>query len=145
MYFQEANDFRFADLKIGQSETLGEGINVTVEMLQAFKNLSGDVSPCHVDEEFATSKGFKGQVVYGMLSASFYSTLVGVFLPGKYALFQKADIDFSKPVYVGDTLTVSGKITEMSEAVRQITIKAEIRNQNGERVSKARLEVGLTE
>lgn len=145
MYFQEANELHFADLRVGQSETLGDGVNVTAEMLSAFKDLSGDVSPCHVDEEFAVSKGFKGKVVYGMLSASFYSTLVGVFLPGKYALFQKADIDFCKPVYVGDTLTVSGKISEISEAVKQITIKAEIRNQNGERVSKARLEVGLTE
>lgn len=145
MYFQEANEFRFADLKVGQSETLGQDINITAEMLSMFKDLSGDVSPCHVDEQFSASKGFKGKVVYGMLSASFFSTLVGVFLPGKYALFQKADIDFCKPVYVGDILTVSGKITEMSAAVKQITIKAEIRNQNGERVSKAMLEVGLTE
>lgn len=114
-------------------------------MLDVFKDLTGDISPCHVDEKFAIFKGFKGKVSYGMLSASFYSTLVGVFLPGKYALFQKANIDFCKAVYIGDTLTVSGKITEMSVAVKQITIKAEIRNQNGEKVSKAILEVGITE
>jgi acyl dehydratase len=80
-----------------------------------------------------------------MLTASFYSTLVGVYLPGKYAIFQEADINFRSPAYIGDTLTVKGKITEIDPVLKRIYIKAEIQNQYGKKVSTAALAVGLTE
>jgi 3-hydroxybutyryl-CoA dehydratase len=114
-------------------------------MQNLFLDLTGDNSPCHVDGAFAREKGFKDRLVYGMLTASFYSTLVGVYLPGKYALFQEAHIDFRDPVYIGASLTVKGKITEINLALTRIYIKAEIRNQSGKKVSNASLAVGLTE
>lgn len=51
----------------------------------------------------------------------------------------------TKPVYVGDRLTVTGKVKELNEALKRVTIKARIRNQNGETVSRAILEVGVSE
>jgi 3-hydroxybutyryl-CoA dehydratase len=77
------------------------------------------------------------------LTASFYSTLIGVYLPGKYSIFQKSDISFNKPVYIGDTLSVSGKISDINYVLNRVVIKAEIRNQNKEKVSIATLVVGM--
>ncbi|MDR3164302.1 MAG: hypothetical protein LBU13_01880 [Synergistaceae bacterium] len=114
-------------------------------MQNLFLDLTGDNSPCHVDEKFALEKNFKGKVVYGMLTASFYSTLVGVYLPGKYALFQEAHINFRSPVYIGDALIIKGKITEIDPTLKRIYIKAEIQNQSGRKVSTASLVAGLTE
>ena len=144
---QKPNEFKLGDLYVGQEVSFPQELPepVTPEMQELFLKLTGDNSPCHVDETFAVGKGFKGKLVYGMLTASFYSTLVGVYLPGKYALFQEAHIDFCSPVYVGDALTVKGKITEIDPVLKRIYIKAEIRNQAGKRVSKASLAVGLTE
>jgi 3-hydroxybutyryl-CoA dehydratase len=147
--FQKPNEFRLADLFVGQEASFPavapSGESVSAEMQELFLGLTKDNSPCHVDEAFAREKGFKGKLVYGMLTASFYSTLVGVYLPGKYALFQEAHVNFSAPVYIGDILTVKGKITEIDSVLKRVYIKAEIRNQLGKKVSKASLAAGLTE
>jgi 3-hydroxybutyryl-CoA dehydratase len=83
-------------------------------------------------------------VVYGFLTSSFYSTLVGVYLPGKYALLQEVKkISFEKPVYIDDELTIHGIISFMNEAYKVIEIKAMIKNQNSEIISRAKINVGL--
>ena len=78
-----------------------------------------------------------------MLTASFYSTLIGVFLPGKYCILQGIDIQFNKPVYSGDHLTISGMVTYINDAYKQLEIKASIINQDHKKVSKALIKVGL--
>ena len=86
---------------------------------------------------------YRGRLVYGMLTASFYSRLVGVYLPGEKCLFRECDVQWPKPVYIGDTLTVTGKVSEIDERIHTVKIKAFIRNQNGEKVSRATLTVGV--
>lgn len=137
------NEYRFADISLG----LGHSFQVTVtqKMMEAFMDISGDCNPLHTDPVFAKSYGYSARVVYGMLTASFYSTLVGMHLPGKYALFQGADISFTAPVFLGDTLTVSGEVVSVHEAYRQIELKAQITNQNGEKVSRAKIRTGIHE
>lgn len=112
-------------------------------MMEKFKAVSGDNNPLHTDENFAREKGFKSRVVYGMLTASLYSCLTGEYLPGRNCLLQSVHADFLSPVFIGDTLTVSGKITEKYDSVRQIIIKAVIRNQDGKKVSRAKIEAGV--
>jgi 3-hydroxybutyryl-CoA dehydratase len=137
------NAYRWSDLHVGLSHEL----TVTVEprMMERFRDDTGDDNPLHTDPDFARERGFPGVVAYGMLTASFYSTLVGVHLPGRYALLHGVDASFMKPVFPGDTLTVSGSIVELHEAFRQIEIRAQVTNQRGERVSKAKIKVGLRE
>jgi acyl dehydratase len=151
------SEFRLDDLFVGQcippppplsNEQEYTGLlsfTVTEFMHRAFKEMTGDISPIHLSANYAKEKGFKDVLVYGMLTASFYSTLVGVYLPGKYGIFQKCDISFNKPVYIGDTLSVSGKISDIHHVLKRITIKAEIRNQHKEKVSAATLIAGVTE
>lgn len=80
-----------------------------------------------------------------MCTASLYSTLVGVYLPGKYCLFHKCDVEWPKPVYLGDVLTVKGKVKAIDEKTKRLTIHAEVRNQEGVKVSRAKLLVGIQE
>ena len=51
--------------------------------------------------------------------------------------------DFLAPVFIGDTLTVKGKLVEKNDSVRQLVIKAVIQNQHGKKVGKAKLEAGM--
>jgi len=77
-----------------------------------------------------------------MLTASLYSTLAGVYLPGKYSLIHSLeDLKFLKPVYAGDKLTVSGDVVDKDGQLGLIIIKAEIRNQENKCVSKAKIKV----
>lgn len=168
------NEYKFSDLKLGMTEefhtakvlrggasvsdmeTASERpagmpakddlpLEITQSSLDTFRDLTGDISPIHIDEQYAKERGYEGRVCYGMLTSAFYSTLVGVYLPGKYALFQEAHISMTKPVYIGDQLSVTGKITELNESLKRVTIKARIRNQKGETVSRATLAVGVSE
>ena len=135
------NTYRFKDIKIGLEECFS--IKVDSEKLNKFLEISGDENPLHIDAEYSKLKGFIGKVVYGMLTSAFYSTFVGVYLPGKYCILQGIDIQFSKPVYVDDTLTVTGKVSYINEAYKQVEIKAVITNQKNKRVSKATIKVGV--
>ena len=149
------NEYRFTDLSVGmelsfdhlENEKSGEGggIEITLCDLKKYQELSGDISPIHVDEDYAKKRGFRGRVCYGMLVSSFYSTLVGTYLPGRYAFLQEAKISMVRPVYVGDRLSVTGTVKELHVNLKRVTIKAHIRNQNGEIVSRAILGVGMSE
>ena len=135
------NNYKFEDLKIGMSESFT--ITVTEEMMDSFLNLSGDENPLHVDKEFALSQGYSDRVVYGLLTTSFISKLIGVLLPGRYCLLQGIELKYSKPVYVGDILIVRGVVDELHESVQRLTLKVEIINQDEKKVVKGKVEIGF--
>jgi 3-hydroxybutyryl-CoA dehydratase len=135
------NEFVFSDIQVGLTQSFERVIDES--MLTKFMEISGDINPMHIDREYALSKGYKDRVVYGMLTSTFYSTLVGVYIPGKYALLHGIEIQFSKPVFIGDTLTVEGKVSFINEAYQQIEIKAVIKNQDGLKISKATIKAGV--
>jgi len=135
------NEYKFKDIKIGLLESFNKKINIS--MMEKFLDISNDINPLHIDKEYAKDKGFPDKVVYGLLTSSFYSTLVGVHLPGKYCILQGIEIFFFKPVYIDDELKISGKVSYINEAYKQIEIKATIVNQESEKVSKATIKVGV--
>ena len=136
------NTYCFSEVFVGQKESFE--VTITEETEKCFRNLTGDCNPLHHDDAFACEIGdgrFKSHVIFGMLTASYYSTLAGVYLPGKYSLIHSMNIKFQKPVYPGDTLTISGEITDKQEELKLIQVKGTIRNQNGQNVSKADMKV----
>ena len=135
------NEYALADISVGMAHEFS--VTVTPEMTTRFVGISGDVNPLHVDRNYAESKGFRDSVVHGMLTSTFYSTLVGVYLPGKYCLLQGIKITFHQPVFAGDQLNVRGEVTHVTEALRVITVRGSITNQHGEVVSKAQIQVGF--
>lgn len=135
------NRYGFDELAVGQSESFSAVI--TEEKMALFCALTGDVSPIHMDADFAKARGHAGRVVYGMLCASLFSTLAGVYLPGETCLLHSVESRFAKPVYIGDTLTITGKISEKNETFREVTIKAVIVNQDGVRVTRGVIKAGV--
>ena len=131
----------FEDMTVGKKASFSR--TVTAGMMDAFAAISGDENPLHTDETYAREQGQPGRVVYGMLTASLYSALCGMYLPGERSLLQGAEVKFHKPVFIGDELTVEGTIAERHEELRVIRVRAVIRNQRGKRVSSAVLQVGV--
>ncbi|MCF0146185.1 MAG: MaoC family dehydratase N-terminal domain-containing protein, partial [Eubacterium sp.] len=76
-------------------------------------------------------------------TASFFSTLAGVYLPGKDCLLHSAEVSFRKPVYPGTVLTVSGKVQDIREHLNVFTIKVTITNQDGEKVCTGKIRAGI--
>jgi 3-hydroxybutyryl-CoA dehydratase len=137
------NDYQWTDLAIGLRAEFK--VRLTVEMLDSFATLSGDVNPLHLDQDFAHAAGFPGRVAFGLLTSAFYSQLVGVHLPGRKALLEGIDIDFKSPAAIGDLLSVSGQVSFLTEAYRRLELKARIDNESGKAVSKATIRVRLRE
>ena len=137
------NCYRFEDIRIGLSHSFE--VTVTQEMMDMFLKISSDSNPLHTEKDYAQERGFRERVVYGMLTASFYSTLVGVYLPGKHGMLHGIDVSFLKPVFVEDKLSVEGRVSHTNEAYKRVEIKADIINQEGVKVSTAKIRVGLNE
>ena len=134
-------EYIFSEIKKGLRHSFEKIL--TEDKMQKFYEISGDSNPMHLDSVYARSNGMRNKVVFGMLSSSFYSTLVGVYLPGKYALLHQINLQFSNPVFVGDKLTISGEVTAIHENFRQIEVKAQILNQNLEKISRAKIKIGI--
>lgn len=138
------NEYRYTDIYIGQEEAFS--VTISEDKMEMFKSITGDSNALHNDSEFAKWGGYNGRVAYGFLVASFYSTLAGVYLPGKWSLiYDVAELGMLAPVYIGDELTVSGKVVDKDDAYRILTLRIQIRNQDGKRVSKGRMRVIVRE
>lgn len=137
------NTYTFDEIAIGQKESFS--VTVTEDVRDKFRDITGDVNPLHNDLEYAKSMGHDRCVAFGMLSASYLSTLAGVYLPGKNSLIQKTEVNFRKPVYVGDTLTITGEVTDKSDTFKVIEVKVEIKNQDNVKVVRGKMEIAVAE
>ena len=123
-----ANELSYNDISIGQQETFI--IKITASMVEKFSNLSGDLNPLHMDNEFAESSLFKKRIVHGMLLSSFFSQLIGMKLPGKNALYFSQTLNFRSPCYIDDEIKVVGKVIEKSDSTQIITVSTSIFNKS---------------
>lgn len=136
------NHYTLSEMTPGLTEHFT--VTITPEMMAQFAAVTGDVSPIHIDTDYARGRGYPDRVVYGMLAASFFSTLAGVYLPGEHCLLHGVECRFARPIFVGDTLTITGTVISVSEAVAEAEIKAVITNQDGKRVTRGTIKAGLS-
>lgn len=118
-----------ADVRDYDIESLREGMSyhytthITLKDVEAYADVCGDCSPLHVDQQFGADSPFGGNLVHGMLIASHFSTLVGVFLPGKNCLLAGMDVEFVRPVPVGSEITVSASVASIQRIQGMILVK----------------------
>ena len=120
---------RIDDLKVGQNESIRR--TILAEDVAAFARLSGDYNALHIDDEFAARTEFAERVVHGFLHASLLSTLIGMRLPGRGALYLGQTIEFSAPVFIGDTVEATATIEGIDRETRIVTLRTESMNQDG--------------
>ena len=122
------NELSYNDISIGRQESFI--MKITESMVEKFSNLSGDLNPLHMDNEFAESSSFKKRIVHGMLLSSFFSQLIGMKLPGKNALYFSQTLNFRSPCYIDDEIKVVGKVIEKSDSTQIITVSTSIFNKS---------------
>jgi len=125
----KAAEWTYPNIRVGQYWSLEKTFNTSD--VEKFASLSGDFSPLHVDPGYASATEYGECVVHGMLLAALFSQLVGMWLPGKHALYLGQDLSFRVPVLVGETVTASGKVIAKNDATRTITLTTEIRRRDG--------------
>ena len=122
-------DYSFDKIEVGLKHSFEVIIND--EIVGNFAKISGDFNPLHMDEQYAIKTKFGKRVCHGMLLSSFFSRLVGMYLPGKNALYFSQNLNFVGPCFIGDQVTIKGEVTDKSESTKIIKLKNKIKNQNG--------------
>ncbi|HIA10114.1 MAG TPA: MaoC family dehydratase [Candidatus Nitrosopelagicus sp.] len=125
----ELSEYTFDEIEIGLTKQFQ--ITITESMIDDFAKLTGDFSPIHMDKDYASTTTFEKRVVDGMLLASFLSKIVGMYLPGKHALYFSQSLDFRQPCFIGDTITVSSIVIDKSPSTKILKIESKITNQVG--------------
>lgn len=134
---------RIEDIDVGQSATLE--VAVTESLVRSFADYSGDQNPLHMDAGFAARTRFKRPVAHGLSYASLFSHLVGTRLPGPGALWTSQSFQFLKPANIGDTLTLSVRVTGRSSAAKSLNLDCLVTNQDDEVILTGAGEVTLVD
>lgn len=100
--------------------------------IELFSALSGDRQPLHTNPELAKASRFGGVIVQGGVTTGLLNAVVAEQLPGPGSVFLNVDWNFSKPVYLEDTVTATVEILEVRADKPICVIKTVITNQNGE-------------
>ena len=132
---------RVEDFEVGQHASFTK--TFTEEDVQRFIEITGDVNPLHIDEAFAAGTPFGRRVLHGMLTASIFSTMIGMLLPGTGAIYRSQTIRFLLPVHIDETVTAHFVVRSIDRAKHRLEIDAWIENEAGEHVIEGTCEVGL--
>jgi len=120
------SELTFEHIEIGQKKEFQ--VRITESLVNDFAKLSGDYNPLHMDDEYSKSTKFHGRVVHGMLLASFLSRMVGMYLPGKNALYLSQSLEFHNPCFLNDEIIISSVVIDKSASTKIIKIESNIRN-----------------
>ena len=132
---------KYSDLKVGQKASVKK--TITEDDISSFVEIAGDENPLHVDALFAEQTFFGQRIAHGMLSASLFSTLVGMHIPGTGAIYKSQTLEFLRPVFIGDTLIAWFEIIALDPEEELIEIKSWIENQDGQKVVTGRAVTSL--
>src|SRR5689334_17322927 len=129
----------FDEIRVGDSARLSR--TLTREDVELFAVMSGDVNPTHVDDEYAQSDTFHKIIAHGMWGGALISTLLGTKLPGPGTIYLGQTLRFSRPVALGDTITVSVKAAAKDGQHHRVKFECECTNQRGEAVIRGDADV----
>lgn len=129
----------FDEINVGDSASLSR--TLTNEDIQTFAIMSGDISPTHLDPEYAKSFTFREIIAHGMWPGVLITTVLGTELPGPGTIFLDQTIHFVRPVRLGDTVTVTVTAKQKFGHTHHIIFHCLCVNQDGEEVIVGEAEV----
>jgi acyl dehydratase len=134
---------RFDQVKVGDALPPLKLPPISRHQLALYCGGSGDHNPIHVDIDFAKKFGFKDVFAHGMLSMAFLGRLVTNWVPQKQV--RALGTRFTSITWVGDVITVSGKVTGKREANGEKLVDLELKctNQNGQDTLQGNATVAL--
>ena len=114
---------------------LGDSASVT-KTVYLFAGITGDLNPAHTNEVSASQTQFGGRIAHGILGAGFISAVLGMKLPGPGTIYLGQELKFTKPVYIGDTVTATCTVRELFPEKNIVKLDTVCTNQHGDVVIK---------
>ena len=129
----------FEDYTVGESRTsVGRTITETDIVLHAGQ--TGDFFPHHMDAQWTATQPFGQRIAHGTLILSVGVGMTAGDINPQSMSYGYDRIRFIKPVFIGDTITVTAEITEKAEHAKRpddfgyVHELVTIANQHGETV-----------
>jgi 3-hydroxybutyryl-CoA dehydratase len=117
---------------IGQKASISK--TITMQDIEKFADLTGDINPLHIDIEYCKERLFKKPIAHGMLVASLISNAIGNNLPGKGSIYLNQVLKFALPVFPDDTITATVVIDDIDNDKNIIKLLTNCKNQDGKLV-----------
>jgi acyl dehydratase len=133
----------FDELEAGDRFTT-RGRTVTEADVAGFAGLTGDFHPQHTDAEWAAASPFGGRIAHGLLVLSFAAGLVPFDPERVMALRRVRDVVFKRPVRLGDTIRVQGRVADVrpvDDAAGLVAVALDVKGADGRTVMRATVEV----
>lgn len=131
---QKIENKTFDEMVEGQSASMTR--TLTKQDIELFGIMSGDLNPTHYSDEFAAQTVKKKKVLgHSLWIGTLMSNLLGNELPGAGTVYKGQDLDFHRPLELGDTLTVTVTVKEKRERGHIVLFDCLAINQDGEKVA----------
>ncbi|MCL5776254.1 MaoC family dehydratase [Limibaculum sp. FT325] len=104
----------------------------TMQDVEMFSAMTGDMNPLHYDAEAAGRSPFGGLIVQGGVTSGLLNALVAEDLPGPGTVFLGVEWRFTKAVMVGERITGRVEVTSVRDDKPICTLATEVRNEAGE-------------
>jgi 3-hydroxybutyryl-CoA dehydratase len=118
---------------------VGEKVAFTRTLTEAdvalFIGTTWDVNPLHTDEIYCSATPFRHRIVPGLLTASLLTHLGGLWA----FLATEMEFKFLAPVYVGDSLTAEGEVSQVDAENGSVLLVCRCINQAGKEVLLANI------
>ncbi|MHA2270623.1 MAG: MaoC/PaaZ C-terminal domain-containing protein [Candidatus Hodarchaeales archaeon] len=112
---------------------LSQEMIVAPDQSRRYATASGDDNPIHLDKDFAQFVGLPDIILHGLCTMAFATkAVIDELAGGDPAKIKKVRCRFSKPVFMGDTLTTEGWLLNEDETIQVIGF--ETKNQAGDRI-----------
>ena len=106
-------DFKEIELKISRDE------------INNYAAVSGDYSPIHVDEEYASKTRFGGCLAHGMYLGAVISRIIGMEMPGEGTIYVSQNLNFKNPIYVDDVVKVRVSVKGIDLAINRVFLQTD--------------------
>jgi acyl dehydratase len=132
-------DRYFEDYEIGETRTsVGRTITETDIVLHAGQ--TGDFFPHHMDAEWTATQPFGQRIAHGTLIMSVAVGMTAGDINPQAMSYGYDRVRFIRPVFIGDTITVTAEITEKTDHTKRpdtlgyVHEKVSVVNQTGDTV-----------
>ena len=124
---------------IGTTVTFSKTVGETDVYM--FAGISGDLGPNHVNEEYMRNTRYGGRIAHGVLMIAYMSScstkLIESAGNSPTVSYGYDRVRFVKPVFIGDTVTVTYVVASRDDERGEIRSDVTVRNQDDEVVAVA--------
>lgn len=117
-------------------------VKITDKMVRQFAEMSGDINPIHLDDDYAKTTRFGRRIAHGMILGALVSRLMNEKI-GAGGIYLAQSLKFSNPVYIDEEIIFELELIKLHRTRGFGIIETNARRLNGEFVMKGEATIML--